>query len=209
MSESYFALSVEDRRAALDVTATASGRPNHLLEKDVMVVWTIAGIFGSAIGKHLVFKGGTSLSKGYQVIERFSEDIDVTYDVREIIPDLAEGDAPLPASASQAAKWRAAIDEKLAAWVKDTVIPILETHAAATGAKVTLSAEGSNVYIDYEPLAEGYGYVPPRVKIEFGARSTGEPAEEKDIACDAAPHVADVAFPVAKPRIMLPKRTFW
>lgn len=209
MHESYFALSPEDRLAALEVAATQSGRPSHLLEKDVMVVWAIDGLFGSEVGEHLVFKGGTSLSKGYGVIKRFSEDIDVTYDVRQIIPELAKGDTPLPQTASQAAKWREAIDTELAAWVKDVALPILQKHADKTGAKVTLRAEGADLFVDYDPVATGYGYVPPRVKIEFGARSTGEPAEVKEIVCDAAAYVEGVAFPTAKPRVMLPKRTFW
>ncbi|MDA9538786.1 hypothetical protein ACM41_21990 [Bradyrhizobium sp. CCBAU 21362] len=209
MDESYFALSAEDRLSALQVAATQSGRAIHLLEKDVMVVWAIDGLFSSGIGEHLVFKGGTSLSKAYGVIDRFSEDIDVTYDVRQIIPELAKGEMPLPKNTSQAAKWRDAIDAKLATWVNDVALPILQKHAEKTGAQVTLRVEGTDLFVDYDPLASGYGYVPPIVKIEFGARSTGEPAETKDIVCDAAEHVAGVVFPTAKPRVMLPKRTFW
>ena len=52
------------------------------------VVWTLATLFGSDLGEHLVFKGGTSLSKAYHVIRRFSEDVDLTYDIRAIAPDL-------------------------------------------------------------------------------------------------------------------------
>ena len=60
----YFALSSADRREALAVAADSSGRPIHLLEKDVWVVWALKALFESAHGTHLVFKGGTSLSKG-------------------------------------------------------------------------------------------------------------------------------------------------
>jgi hypothetical protein len=209
MSDNYFALSREDRLEALGVAATNSGRPAHLLEKDVMVVWSVEGLFSSAVGEHLVFKGGTSLSKGYGVIKRFSEDIDVTYDVRQIIPELAQGKMPIPKNASQADKWRDAIDGKLTLWVKEVALPILQKHAETTGADVKLSVEGTTLVVDYDPVASGYGYVPPRVKLEFGARSTGEPCEVKKIDCDAAPHVEGVTFPSAKPRLMLPKRTFW
>src|SRR5260370_26508572 len=48
-----------------------------------------------------------------------------------------------------------------------------------------------------------------RSRREFGARSTGEPCEERSIVCDAAEHLPDLEFPTAKPRAMLPKRTFW
>ena len=75
MAENYLTMSREDRLEALGVAATASGRPVHLLEKDIWVVWAIDGLFLSEFGKHLVFKGGTSLSKAYNVIRRFSEDV--------------------------------------------------------------------------------------------------------------------------------------
>jgi hypothetical protein len=208
MSEKYLALSRENRLEALGVAATNSGRPVHLLEKDIWVVWTIDGLFSSDFGKHLVFKGGTSLSKAYNVIRRFSEDVDVTYDVRELIPELAR-DGTLPKTNSQAKKWRDAVDQKLPTWVRDRALPAIQKHVAATGVDMKLSVEGTNLYIDYEPLSTGTGYVAPHVKIEFGARSTGEPCEERQITCDAAELLPDLEFPAARPRVMLPKRTFW
>ena len=153
-------------------------------------------------------RGGTSLSKGYDIIERFSEDIDITYDVRELLPELAK-EHPIPATRSQADKWSDAIKKRLPAWVRDEVLPILQAHAKETGVDVTITAGGDKIYIDYAPLAKGSGYVAPRVTIEFGARSTGEPAETRAISCDAAAHLPDLEFPTAQPKVMLPKRTFW
>jgi hypothetical protein len=209
MAEAYLTLSRKDRLEALGVAATASGRPVHLLEKDIWVVWAIDALFSAEFGKHLVFKGGTSLSKAYGVIGRFSEDIDVTYDVRELIPELVGDNTSIPKSKSQADKWRDAIDKKLPAWVRDKALAAINKHVAATGVDVKVTAEGTDIYIDYDPLARGKGYVPPRVTIEFGARSTGEPFEERQITCDAAEYLADLEFPSAKPQVMLPKRTFW
>jgi hypothetical protein len=97
----------------------------------------------------------------------------------------------------------------LGTWMQDEALPVLKKHAEATGVDVTFTVDGDKIYIDYDPLAEGTGYVAPRVTLEFGARSTGEPAEPRPIACDAAPHLPDLTFPTAMPRIMLPKRTFW
>ena len=111
----FFALSAADRREALAVAADASGRPIHLLEKDVWVVWTLQELFESAQGEHLVFKGGTSLSKCYDVIRRFSEDIDLTYDIRAIAPDLVgESKSNLPSNNSQRKKWKDEINERVA-----------------------------------------------------------------------------------------------
>jgi hypothetical protein len=209
MSENFLTLSRDERLEALGVAATASGRPDYLLEKDVWVVWVLQGLFGSPLGKHLVFKGGTSLSKGYGIIQRFSEDIDLTYDIRELIPELAKGNPPIPANRSQADKWDDAVRQKLAAWVKNKALPVLEKHAKDTVVDVTFTIDGSKIHVNYDPVTERPEYIPARVTLEFGARSTGEPAEDRPIVCDAAEYLPDLAFPTATPRTMLPKRTFW
>ncbi len=102
MAEYFFDLSQEDQREALEYGRAETGRPAHLLEKDVWVVWTLRTLFASPLAADLTFKGGTSLSKVYKVIDRFSEDIDLTYDIRKLIPDLIGAGGDLPASRSQA-----------------------------------------------------------------------------------------------------------
>lgn len=72
-----------------------------------------------------------------------------------------------------------------------------------------LRHEEEKVFIDYEPLAAGSGYVSPSVMLEFGARSTGEPHEVRPIGCDAAEHLPQLSFPEASPRVMFIERTFW
>jgi len=90
----------------LEIVREKTDRPTHLLEKDVWVIWTLGAIFNSPVAADLTFKGGTSLSKAYEVIVRFSEDIDLTYDIRRLIRDLIGEDGPLPANRSQASKIR-------------------------------------------------------------------------------------------------------
>lgn len=88
MAESFIALSPDDQREVLEQVRQTTGRPTHLLEKDVWVVWALGALFESPLAADLTFKGGTSLSKAYKIIERFSEDIDLTYDIRKLIGDL-------------------------------------------------------------------------------------------------------------------------
>ena len=101
MAESWFSLSREDQAEALEFAAARSGRPAHLLEKDIWVVWVLSAIYESALASKLTFKGGTSLSKVYRIIDRFSEDVDLTYDIRELAADLLKQGNPIPDSASQ------------------------------------------------------------------------------------------------------------
>ena len=108
MPESFLEMSVADRREALNIAASQTGRPANLLEKDVWVVQALDVLFSSAFGTHLVFKGGTAPSKVHRVIDRFSEDVDLTYDIRKLAPDetsqfMKELDV-IPESRSQQSK---------------------------------------------------------------------------------------------------------
>jgi Nucleotidyl transferase AbiEii toxin, Type IV TA system len=138
MLESYFQLSSKDEAAALTAGAAASGRPPHLLEKDIWVVWSLSTLFESELGAHLVFKGGTALSKAYKVIRRFSEDVDLTYDIRALAPDLVagapEGIDAIPASRSQTKRWSDLIrNELLPAWIRDHAQPIVQAGLEKLG----------------------------------------------------------------------------
>jgi len=210
MADVFLALSAEDRREALAVASDATGRPVHLLEKDVWVVWALDVLFTSRFGSDLVFKGGTSLSKAYGVIRRFSEDVDLTYDIRAIAGDLvAHTDDALPPNRSQEQKWSKTIKTRLAEWVQAQIAPLIQAALAAGELEARVRSEGEKVFIDYDALATGTGYVSPSVMLEFGARATGEPWQVVPVACDAAPALPDLVFPTATPQVMLAERTFW
>lgn len=210
MAEAFLTLSADDRREALAVAADRSGRPLHLLEKDVWVVWTLATLFASNFSEHLVFKGGTSLSKAYRVIQRFSEDVDLTYDIRAIAPDLVgENGEALPKNRSEEKRWSKAVRHRLPEWVDGTVKPLLAGAIDAQSLPATLRVEGDKLFIDYEATSRGSGYVAPSVMLEFGARSTGEPASSRGVVCDAAGLIEGIEFPTAQPRVMHAERTFW
>jgi hypothetical protein len=206
----FFQLSAGDRLEALNAAANASGIPPHLLEKDIWVVWSLRHLFAGPYAEHLVFKGGTSLSKAYGVIRRFSEDVDLTYDIRAIAGDLV-GDTgvPLPSSKSQEKKWSKEIRARLAEWVGAEIAPRLKADIEQQGLPGTIRVEGDKIFIEYAALVSGTGYVPPIVMLEFGARSTGEPSEPRSIVCDAAAHLQGVDFPAATPQVMRAERTFW
>jgi hypothetical protein len=206
----FFQLSTTERLEALDSAANTSGLLPHLLEKDIWVVWALRHLFAGPYADHLVFKGGTSLSKAYGVIRRFSEDVDLTYDIRAIAGDLVgEADVPLPASKSQEKKWSKEIRARLSGWVSAEIVPRLKQDLEQQGLSATVRSEDDKVFIDYTPLSTGTGYVAPAVMLEFGARSTGEPSEPRVIRCDASVHLQGIEFPTATPQVMCAERTFW
>jgi Nucleotidyl transferase AbiEii toxin, Type IV TA system len=206
----FFQLSTAERLDALNAAANTSGLLPHLLEKDVWVVWSLRHLFAGPYAEHLVFKGGTSLSKAYGIIRRFSEDVDLTYDIRAIAGDLVgDADTPLPVSKSQEKKWTKEIRARLSGWVSAEIVPRLKLDLEQHSLPATVRAEGDKAFIDYAPLAIGTGYIAPAVMLEFGARSTGEPSEPRAIHCDAANHLQGVEFPTATPKVMRAERTFW
>lgn len=210
MADAFLSLSPDEQREALEVAAAQSGRPAHLLEKDVWVVWALDALFRSPLGEHLVFKGGTSLSKAYNIIRRFSEDVDLTYDIRALAPDLV-GNSPdaLPLTRGQERRWSEQIRKRLPAWVEVTALPIIAAALATQHATAHARAEADKLFIAYEPSGASSDYVRPEVMLEFGARSTGEPNTLRDVVCDAASWLDAVTFPTAQPRVMRPERTLW
>ncbi|MFZ2207444.1 MAG: nucleotidyl transferase AbiEii/AbiGii toxin family protein [Porticoccaceae bacterium] len=105
----FFQLSTAERLDALDAAANTSGLLPHLLEKDIWVVWSLRHLFAGPYADHLVFKSGTSLSKAYGVIRSFSEDVDLTYDIRAIVVHLT----PM-AMAALTRRYATALDQHMA-----------------------------------------------------------------------------------------------
>jgi hypothetical protein len=208
--ESYFSLSEKDKAELLDTAAARSGRPAHLLEKDIWVVWSLSAIFASPLERVLTFKGGTSLSKAYGAIDRFSEDIDLTCDIRALLPDMVNDAEGIPLSSSQASKWTKAVHERLPQWITGEVLPImckaLPENLKTDSVRIT---EPDSLIVEYAPIREGTGYIAPKIRLEFGARSTGEPFEVLPVACDLAALMPEIRFPQAAPRVLKMERTFW
>lgn len=201
-------------------TAQQTGFDAVIVEKDFWVCWTLKELFRlPAIGEHLIFKGGTSLSKVFKVIERFSEDIDVSID-RSF---LGYGGTNEPeAGASNKEKQRRIDGLKTACQQKiaQQLLPALE---AAIRAKVGRDEKWSlrsdaddpdqqTLLFDYPTSfpPDSAGYVHRMVKIEMGARADHWPSESRTIT----PYVAE-QFPKGfkegscTVKVLSAERTFW
>ena len=136
MAEALFQrLAAEEHRHALRAAQAECPHPAFVLEKDIWVVATLGVLFDAPFGYQLVFKGGTSLSKVWRAIRRFSEDIDITYDIRGFAPDLVAGagDEALPLTRSQERRWTKAIRSRLAEWVRGRAGPFVQEGLARAG----------------------------------------------------------------------------
>lgn len=208
-AESWLALSRDDRRALLARGAAELGRPAHLLEKDLWVVWSLHALYNAKSGDALVFKGGTSLSKAYDLIKRFSEDVDLTVNVRALL-GLDDGQW-LPTTRSAADRLRKQVEAALPTWIVNGPMAALEAARRADGLEDRLTVEHQDavVTVTYTPDEEHHDYVRPAVRLEFGGRATGEPAVKRMITSDLAAIAPDIMFPSVEARVMVPERTWW
>ncbi|KAA6306793.1 hypothetical protein EZS27_041545 [termite gut metagenome] len=76
----WIQLSEKEKVELINRVSIATGLPNAAIEKDWWVTMSLRALFSCECANHIVFKGGTSLSKGWNLIERFSEDIDIAID---------------------------------------------------------------------------------------------------------------------------------
>lgn len=218
MAESWFALAEADQKEALAVAAAESGWPAYLLEKDIWVVWALQ-ILGAdqQLLRSLTFKGGTSLSKAYGLINRFSEDVDLTLNIQHLWPEVDLARQSTQARPTGAVRPPTASSSNGS---RRSLCHCFRGAAASAGLPVelTLKAEQPGrrlpptIVLHYSPLIEApkgsSGYVRPTVLLEFGAHSTGEPHGPMPITCEAATHLGMLDFPSARPLVMDPKRTF-
>ena len=207
----FQSLSTKDKYDALEEAGERIKCEPYLLEKDIWVVQILKILFDAPFGKDLIFKGGTSLSKAYNAIRRFSEDLDVTYDIRTFAPDIVgDSEDALPPNRSQEKRWTKTIRKRLEEWTrKEARVVIEEGLVRADFQAAGFRTENDQVYIEYEPLFDHSSFIKPEVKVEFGARSTGEPHVERGIKCDVADLVPEIIFPSASLSVMVAERTFW
>ena len=116
----------QQRSELFSETATLMNTTNSIVEKDFWVVWTLDKIFSDdRLNKILMFKGGTSLSKVFNLIGRFSEDIDLILDWR-----LVSNENPLneQESKNKQVKFNEQINENAKEYIENKLLPIISQN---------------------------------------------------------------------------------
>ncbi|WP_028875161.1 nucleotidyl transferase AbiEii/AbiGii toxin family protein [Tepidiphilus margaritifer] len=212
MAESYFALSFDEQADLLRSLASRMGRRAEILEKDLWLCQVLGILFRLPCRKPMAFKGGTSLSKVYKVIERFSEDIDVTIDYRSLVTDAP--DLESVATNSQRRKLSDALKAALEAHVRDELLPALQSALAASlpghPLSFRLSEDAEKLWVFYPSAVEkADAYVRPSILIEFGGRNSTWPQAPQTIVPDIAEYVPGLDLPRAQVAVLSAVRTFW
>ena len=160
----------------------------------------------------MAFKGGTSLSKVYGVIDRFSEDVDITLDYRA----FDDGFDPFAAGASrtQIRRFSERLRDRVAHYIRDVVAPALDAaaeHLSADGRHdIHIGDDGETLRFAYpSAVEEPGGFVRSEVLLEFGGRNVIDPNERHAIVPDIAALTPELDYPAATVTVLSPARTFW
>ncbi|MBN1904529.1 MAG: nucleotidyl transferase AbiEii/AbiGii toxin family protein [Deltaproteobacteria bacterium] len=215
----FLSMSDERRRLICEQAQDKLGLPPATIEKDFWVCWILKNLFELPLwGDKLVFKGGTALSKGWALIERFSEDIDIVIN-RDAL-GFGNDNAPHRAtSRKQARKRLDALKEASQGCINKIMLPLLkESISYKLPVDLSWKLTSDTFDPDGQTLVFSYpttfnvqiAYLRQEVRIEMGARSDTEPTQEIEIK----PYLAD-AFPDLfqqtrfSVRAVSPERTFW
>ena len=212
----------ETMLSAFDTTALRLGTASQNIEKDFWVCWTLDALFnGLGVGgPRLLFKGGTSLSKGFGLISRFSEDIDVTV----FRDDIGEPATVGELDALSGKKRRTRLDGIKAACqayingpLRAELSEILRSKLAAAGSTngaIRVDADdsdpdGQTLLIWYPAATPRSDYVRAAIKIESGAKSALDPNHERLIKPYVDDDLPALDLTVPGVRTVDPERTFW
>src|SRR5258708_7894254 len=211
-----------ERRDLFLAAATRLGTTAQNVEKDFWVYWTLDALFNGPVpgGPRLLFKGGTSLSKAYGLIARFSEDIDVTV-FREDIGEVAAVEELEALSGKKRAARLNAIKAACQAYIHGPLLAELTTIAEQTTRDAGSGGELRVAFDDGDPdgqslpvwypsaAADGGGYVRPAVKIESGAKSALDPHAQVTVKPYVADDMSTIDLSVPGVTTVDAERTFW
>lgn len=209
MHTDWLKISKERRIEILNQASNTTGLPAIAIEKDWWVTLALKASFALKYSTSIVFKGGTSLSKGWNLIERFSEDIDLAMD-RKFFG--FEGDI----SKSKIKNLRKASCEFISTTFLEDITKLFAEWKAIEECKLNAQPIADSdkdpqvIEIHYNSVLDKSDYLPQRVLIEVSSRSLMEPSENRAINS-----ILSTTFPsqefATKPfgiSTVLPQRTF-
>lgn len=205
-------LSNEERRELFLATAIKMGMRPEVIEKDFWVCFMLDHLFHECKYRDaFVFKGGTSLSKSYHVIERFSEDIDLILDWRRIITDSS--DPWDHRSKTKQDSYNKQINKDAVLFYKNSLVPELNKELSAKLEDhewITVDEDDEMVLDFIYPQIFETDYIIPHVRLEIGPLAEWMPSHITSISPFAAEQYGRL-FEQKQTDILTidAERTFW
>jgi hypothetical protein len=211
--DNFANLSRQERSDVFQQAASLQGLHPAIAEKDFWVCWILMKLFeDQSLSRHLVFKGGTSLSKAHRLIERFSEDIDLVLDWR-LLGYGKNGVDPWQnkSSNTQLDLFNKEFNEQADHYIKQVLVPqIAAVVASCPSVQIRASQTEPQVVEVVYPATFTLSAIRPQVKLEIGPLASWVPSASYSIT----PYVAK-SFPKlfikadCKVIAITAERTFW
>lgn len=210
--------SITDRQELFQETANRRGIAPAIVEKDFWVCWTLKHVFGLPVAQHLLFKGGTSLSKVFGVIGRFSEDVDLSIH-RDHLGFGGDNDPEQIAGKNKRKEAIEGLQTACIINIRDEFLPLLEASFDSVlrhSNDWTLRLDERDpqaIFFTYPHGLDTDGllpYIQPVVKLELGARSDPYPTGDHEIMSYAAEEFPDeFGQSACSVKVLDAERTFW
>ncbi len=180
------------RITSINEASRISGISAKAIEKDWWVTLSLKMVFNTPYAKHFAFKGGTSLSKGWQLINRFSEDIDISLSSEAVgIPYIEKPSKTFVEQLRRAgcSFTSSVLMEALKAEFQNADVPenLYSIEAEPVRADMP-DTDPQTIYVNYVSLFDPNPYFADRVKVEFSVRSLKEPSIKRNTCSLLATH---------------------
>ncbi len=203
--DNFIKLPAHEKRDLIEDVASRKGVDPVIIEKDFWVCMVLDKLFSSSFERYLTFKGGTSLSKVYKVIERFSEDIDLT-----ISKNFIRNNSKLTSDRPDK------IVKATVRIISQKMFPEIQKMLSEFGACELSEQDKQTIMFNYTSCLENSNthdqYISESIKMEFGARGENEPSSKKNITpyiAEISPELFDNIIPEISVTVLNVERTFW
>ena len=202
----YFELDATEQYDFLEQVNNKLNKPLLVIEKDIWLTQVMSHLFSMPESDCMSFGGGTSLSKAFNLIDRFSEDIDIIYDVRILLPDDVAEHNLIPDNRSGADRRTKHVRHALNSKIDNDIVPFLAKNfvehqgvSVISGRREGSDKQPKDVIIGYpsvvRDLQGAREYITSQIAIEFRGTSTGEPRNAVQIRCICDGLVEGISFP--------------
>ncbi len=206
----WLQLEEQKRIATINQVSNTIGFPAQAVEKDWWVTLALRALFSTKYAHYMAFKGGTSLSKSWNLISRFSEDIDIALDRKVLGFDGELSNSQIRTLRKKSCEFVSTeLLKHLGMALVGLGVPEDQFQLIAQEVKSS-DKDPQTIELRYKSLFSGERYLLEPVKIEVSPRSLMEPIEERKIESLIDAEFGDQDF-VEKPFLVatvLPKRTF-
>jgi len=196
----------ENRNELFSETARQMQTTNAIVEKDFWVVWTLDKLFSDKrLNKILMFKGGTSLSKVFDLIGRFSEDIDLILDW-----ELLTGENPYAErSKNKQTKFNEQINKDAKKYIADELLPIVSEILSPHCICKIDENDGFSINIAYPSLFTDVA-LRPQILLEIGPLASWSPSSTYEISSFVVQKFPEhFKNPTCQVSTIVAERTFW